>query len=241
MSPADSLLIAALLTLAAFIEGLLGFGFGIVAMAGLTLTFDLVHAAGLVNLASLALGGMLFWRLRAHVLRPVVGRIAPWLLGGVLLGVLALRSLDGALLVRALGVVVITAAAWNLSGRALHVPQTITGDALAGVLSGVFGGAFNTGGPPLIAYVYSRPGAPEMLKGTLQALFLCTSVARIPLAAAQGLLDASMVVHGALAVPFVAAGQRLGVALSERLAGHQFRRLAWGGLGALGVVLLLRG
>jgi hypothetical protein len=241
MDPADSVLAVVLVGAASFIAGLFGFGFGIVATAGLSLSMALVDAANLVNLASPFVTASLFWQLRHAVQRRVVLRITPWLLAGVALGVFALTALDGAVMVRALGVLVVAAAAWNLSGRALRVPESVLADALAGVASGVFGGAFNSGGPPLIAYVYSRPGSLAALKGTLQALFLVSSFARMGFAALQGLFDGSMWSSAALAIPFAVAGQYAGHALSERIESASFRRLAWLGLGALGVVLLVRG
>jgi uncharacterized membrane protein YfcA len=219
---------------------MLGFGFGLIAMSGLTLAFDLVHAAGLVNLAGLVIGIRLTWGLRRHVLGAVVRRVAPWLLGGVVLGVVALRALDPAWLVRSLAGVVIAVATWNLFGRTLELRPSGWADAVAGSLSGLFGGAFNTGGPPLILYVYSFPASPEVLKGTVQALFLISTLARIPLAASQGLLDGAMVWHAALATPVVVAGQVAGLGLASRLGHAQFRRLAWAGLGLLGAALLLR-
>jgi len=241
MSP-DGVLVTSLLVLfASFVAGLFGFGFGIVATAGLALTTDLVHAANVVNLASPFVTASLFWQLRGHVAWPAVRRIAPWLLAGVVAGVFALASIDGRVLVRVLGVFVIAVSIWNLSARPLRVPETLLGDAVAGGLSGLFGGAFNSGGPPLIAYVYSRPGSPEQLKATLQALFLCSSFARMAVAAAQGVMERSVLSEAALATPFAIAGQYAGHALSARLSAERFRRLAWAGLLALGVVLGVRG
>jgi len=241
MSP-DGVLVTSLLVLfASFVAGLFGFGFGIVATAGLSLTMDLVHAANLVNLASPFVTASLFWQLRGHVAWGPVRRIAPWLLAGVAAGVLALASLDARVLVRALGAVVVAISLWNLSARPLRVPETRLSDAVAGGLSGLFGGAFNSGGPPLIAYVYSRPGTPDQLKATLQALFLCSTFARMAFASAQGVMERSVLWEATLATPFALAGQYVGNALSARLPSERFRRLAWAGLLALGVVLGVRG
>ena len=156
-------------------------------------------------------------------------------------GVFTLAAIEGRLLVRVLGAFVVVISLWNLSARPLRVPETLLGDAVTGTLSGLFGGAFNSGGPPLIAYVYSRPGTPRQLKATLQALFLCSTLARLAIASAQGVMSGDVLGQAALATPFALAGQYAGNALSERLSGERFRRLAWTGLLALGVVLGLRG
>jgi hypothetical protein len=241
MLPDGAWLDAAIVLFASFLAGLFGFGFGITATAGLSLTMPLVHAANVVNLASPFVTASLFWQLRAHVAWRSVRRIAPWLALGVVVGVFALARFDGSLLVRVLGAFVIAVSLWNLSARSLHVPESPLGDAVAGGLSGLFGGAFNSGGPPLIAYVYGRPGSPDQLKATLQALFLVSTFARMAIASGQGLMQASVLAEAALATPFAVAGQYFGHALSSRLSGERFRRLAWAGLLGLGVVLLGRG
>jgi uncharacterized membrane protein YfcA len=241
MLPDGALATSLLVLFASFVAGFFGFGFGITATAGLSLTMDLVHAANVVNIASPFVTASLFWRLREHVAWTPVRRIAPWLVAGVVGGVIALATFEGSLLVRILGIFVIAVSVWNLSARPLHVPQSTLGDAVAGGLSGLFGGAFNSGGPPLIAYVYSRPGTPSELKATLQALFLCSTFARMAIASTQGVMTPSVLWDAALATPFAIAGQFAGNALSSRLSGERFRRSAWLGLLALGSVLAVRG
>jgi uncharacterized membrane protein YfcA len=241
MLPDGALATSLLVLFASFVAGFFGFGFGITATAGLSLTMDLVHAANVVNVASPFVTASLFWQLRSHVAWLSVRRIAPWLIAGVIAGVIALATLDGRLLVRALGAFVVVVSFWNLSARPLRVPESTLGDAIAGGLSGVFGGAFNSGGPPLIAYVYSRPGTPSQLKATLQALFLCSALARMAIAGAQGVMTRSALHDAALATPFALAGQYAGHAFASRLSGERFRRLAWLGLLALGALLGVRG
>ena len=52
---ADALGVALFLFVASLVQGFLGFGFGIVAMTGLTVSHDLLHASGVVNLGGIAL------------------------------------------------------------------------------------------------------------------------------------------------------------------------------------------
>jgi uncharacterized membrane protein YfcA len=241
MPDAGALATSLLLLFSAFVAGFFGFGFGITATAGLSLTMPLVHAANVVNLASPFVTASLFWQLRAHVGWRAVRRIGGWLVLGVAAGVLALSALDGRLLVRALGVLVVVVSLWNLSARPLRVPESTWGDAISGGLSGLFGGAFNSGGPPLIAYVYSRPGTPEQLKATLQALFLVSTLARMAIASGRGVMTADALWDACLATPFAIAGQYAGHALSARLSAERFRRVAWLGLLALGAALAARG
>jgi uncharacterized membrane protein YfcA len=240
--PADgTLAVCALVGFASLLAGFFGFGFGITATAGLSLAMPLVHAANVVNVASPFVTASLFWQLRAHVRWRAVRRIAPWLALGVAAGVFALARFDGRLLVRVLGGFVVAVSLWNLSARPLRVPESRLADAVAGGLSGVFGGAFNSGGPPLIAYVYSQTGSPDQWKATLQALFLVSTLSRMAIASSQGVMTADVLWQAGLSTPFAVAGQYLGHALAGRLPAARFRRVAWLGLLALGVVLGVRG
>ena len=240
----DASLIVSLLALAfaAGVQGLLGFGFGIVAMTLLAFGFDLVHASGVVNLTGLVVTVSMLWRLRGAVLWNVAGRIVPWIALGVFAGVTALGTLDRDVMLRSLGAVVVGLAAWNLTAPRLATrepPRWL--DAVVGVIGGSLGGAFNTGGPPIIAHLYRRQEGPDALRGTLQVLFLSISTLRAPIAWSQGLMEAEVWRHAAWGIPLVLLGQWAGAALGARLPVERFRPVAWAALGLLGVVLLIRG
>ena len=234
-------LAAAILGIAAVTQGFFGFGFGIIAMTGLTLSADVVHAAGVVNVTGIALTSSLVLRLRRGVLWPLMARVVPPLLVGVAVGVLALGALDRGVLVRLLGVTVVGIAIWNLVSPRLQQRESRAQDLAAGLLAGLLGGAFNTGGPPLVAHLYRRGEAPESLKATVQALFLTMGASRLPIAASQGLMSGAVWRDALLAVPVVVAGSYAGLALARRLPAERFRRACWVGLGGLGAALLVIG
>ena len=230
------------LAFAAGVQGFLGFGFGIVAMTILAFGFDLVHASGVVNLTALFVTVGMLWRLRDAVLWRVAARMVPWIALGVLAGVTALGTLDRDIMLRSLGIVVIGLAAWNLIAPRLATREPpIWIDAGVGMLGGALGGAFNTGGPPIIAHLYRRREGADALRGTLQVLFLSISVLRAPVAWSQGLMEAPVWSHAAWGIPAVLLGQWVGAALGARLPADRFRPVAWAALALLGFVLVVRG
>ncbi len=231
----------AILATAALTQGFFGFGFGIIAMTGLTLSQDVIHAAGVVNVTGLALTGSLFLRLRREVLWRVLRPLVPALLVGVAIGVTALSRLDGALLVRLLGATIVAIALWNLASPRLHPTESRLRAAAMGLLAGLLGGAFNTGGPPLVAYLYARHEAILALKATVQATFFVLGLTRLPLAIGQGLIDAAVWRDALVAAPLVVLASLTGVALAGRVASERFRNAAWIALAGLGAALLLSG
>ncbi len=229
------------LGLAALVQGVFGFGFGIVAMALLTMTHDLAWASGIVNLSNFVLLGIILGRLRGATLWRVVVRLIPGIVVGLVAGTAALAWADRGLLVRLLGATIVAVAAWNLAGLRPAARESLLADTVAGVAGGFLSGAFNTGGPPVVARLYARPEPPEQLKVTIQVLFLLMSALRVPAVAAQGLFG-DAVVRGALAgAPMVALGTLLGLSLARRIDPDRFRRACWGALGLLGAALLVTG
>jgi uncharacterized membrane protein YfcA len=236
---ADAIPSLAILLAAALIQGFFGFGFGIVAMSGLTLTQDLVHAAGVVNITGILSISWVAFQLRQHLLRRLALRMLPPMLVGVLVGVTALRHIERDLMVSILGVSVLGISVWNLARPHLRPNESPRLDRAVALLGGLLGGAFNTGGPPIIIHLYRRPENPEALKATILWLFLAISLSRLPMAAAQGLIDESIWADAALAAPAVVAGVVIGVALARRIHPDRFRRACWIALGLLGIVLLV--
>jgi uncharacterized membrane protein YfcA len=236
----ELLLAISILVAAATVQGFLGFGFGMAAMTGLTFTHDIVHASGVVNLTGGVLTAVMVWQLRAHVAWPTVRRIVPALVVGVAIGVFALGTVDKHLMVQILGATVVGIAVWNLLAPQLHEHASLGADLAAGFLGGVLGGAFNTGGPPLIAHLYRRAAAPVELKATIQCIFLGISVSRAPIAAASGLMGGGVWRDALAALPLAFLGLWAGHRLSHRLSPERFRRTAWIGLGVLGALLFLR-
>jgi uncharacterized membrane protein YfcA len=236
---ADAIPDLAILLAAALLQGFFGFGFGIVAVSGLTLTQDLVHATGVVNITGILLTSWIAFQLRRRLLRRLTLRMLPPALVGVLVGVTALQQIERDLMVSILGGSILVISMWNLARPRLSGSQSPLLDGAMALLGGLLGGAFNTGGPPLIVHLYRRPEDPEALKATLQTLLLAMGLARLPMAAAQGLLDESIWIDAATMAPAAVAGVVLGIALARRIPPERFRRACWVGLGLLGIGLLV--
>lgn len=237
--PSDLAATAAIVLTGALAQGFLGFGFAVVAMIGLTLSRDLLHAAGVVNLTGILAAGSVLFALRREVLWGPALRILPGLLVGVVLGVLALGSLDRDFMVRALGVTIIAISLWNLRKPRLQSGETPLWDGVTGLVGGLLGGAFNTGGPAIVARLYRRADPPQALKATNQLIFLTMGLMRLPTASVQGQIPPAIWIEAAVAAPVLLAGIYAGIRLSRRVSPTHFRRVSWLALGAMGGILVL--
>jgi uncharacterized membrane protein YfcA len=229
---------AAILTAGALIQGFLGFGFAIVAMAGLTLSRDLLHAAGVVNLTGILVAASVLAALRREILWQPALRMIPGVLVGVVLGVSALGALDRDFMVRALGITIVAISLWNLRTPPPQRGEAPIWDGVTGLLGGLLGGAFNTGGPAIVAHLYRRPDPPGAVKATNQLIFLTMGLARLPTATAQGQMNSSIWIEAAIMAPILVTGLLIGIRLGHRVSPAQFRRVSWLALGAMGAALV---
>lgn len=231
--------IAALIMLAAFIQGVLGFGFGMVSMATVPLLIGVKETVPVVACVGLMLNVVLLVQLRdALVLAQLRTMVAGGLLG-IPLGVLFLQHANPQVLLGLLGGLLLGLALWLGRRTALRQRSPWVG-MLAGLCGGVLGGAFNTGGPPVIAYVSSHPWPPRQMRATLQAYFFLLSTVQLSLFAANGMLSTDNALHSlGLLIP-LAVGALLGDHFSSRLPPERFRLLVRIGLAILGIVMISR-
>ncbi|MBD8065889.1 sulfite exporter TauE/SafE family protein [Devosia sp. PTR5] len=178
--------------LAAYIQTMTGFAFGLLMMAGIAMLnlIPLPDAAVVVGLLTLINAIQMLargWRDVAwDQFRLIIGPSLMMLVGGYwLLEYLADTNLDGLRLL--LGVVIIGASI-QLSLRP-HPRQHLSRPpsfVVAGALAGILGGMFSTAGPPLIYHMYRQPLPHAVVRQTLVLVFAINAVLRLVLVGVSG-------------------------------------------------------
>ena len=233
--------IAGAILLAGFVQGALGFGFGLTAMALLPLLLGVKGAVPVVAVYGGLVNTILLVRFRHHLdLRAAAPLVAGTFLG-IPVGVWLLRSLDPSILTLTLGVLV--------GGYVLHavrqggrVPElgSIWGGGL-GLVSGVLGGAFSTGGPPAVVWVSSKPWGPPQIRATLLATFTVIGWVQVGLFLATGMVETQVFEIGAFLLPAAAIGSFLGARTGDRIAPERFKKVMLGALAIVALSFVLRG
>lgn len=237
------LALASTALLAAFVEGLSGFGFGLVSMALLPMVLPIEQAVPMVGAWSLSLNLVNAWSRRAQVR---AGRVLPLVLAalpGIPLGLLFLTRAPEALVQAVLGLVILGYIALSRRRRRDPGPRPpSTGLAiLAGLFGGALGGAFNTSGPPVVLYLSSRGWTKEETVGSMQVYFAVASTLAFLGFLSFGLYTAEVRERLVPAFPAAWLGLWLGTRLNARVSPLAFTRLVLGLLGVMGLVFLVRG
>jgi hypothetical protein len=237
-----TLILVAIMFLGSAIQGATGFGFGLFAVAAMSLFESLTVTTPLLAVLNVPVTIYVFWKLRHSVVWSRLAVIIAATLVGIPIGVFVLVNWPQALLMRVLGVVLILAglrsAVATRNGnapRAEACPESRWPDVvlqlLVGLSVGALGGAFNTGGPPIIAYMYCRPWSKEERTAGLQAVFVINLAMRIVTMSCAGLYNVALLKTAAICLPGAVLGMFVGHAL--------FRRVPARGLELFVVVFLL--
>ena len=212
---------------AAYVQTLTGFAFGLVMMGAIALVglLPLPDAAAMVGMLTLINATQMLvqggWReVALRELRLILGASPPSLfVGYALLEWLADTRPD--LLKIGLGLVImLSSLQLAIRPAALAKPSSDASFVGFGVISGLMSGLFATGGPPLVYLLFRQPFRHERTRETLVTAFGTAQAVRLVVVVASGNLPSLSPVALALAIPTVMlmtyAARRWPPSLSQR-------------------------
>jgi uncharacterized membrane protein YfcA len=235
LAPEDLLLAGGIVLIAYFIRGISGFGSGLIAVPLLALFLPLTFVVPMILITDFSAALVLGTRTRRHARWGEILPLLPFSLTGITAGVTLLVSLPKPPLLAALGVFVLLFGLRSVLN--LHGTRTVSRRwaVPAGLLGGVVGALFGTGGPPYVIYLNHRLHDKGELRATFSGLFILEGGLRIVSFVIAGLfLNISLLFAILAALPLVALGLFLGNHVHVGLAPTQMQRL-------LGALLLVSG
>lgn len=222
--PGVWLSLAALL-LAGVVQGSSGFGFSLVSVGLMAMALGDAKAAAIIPVfPNLALCLFMMARYIRHLR---VRLIVPFLCGsltGVPLGVLFLERLDEIWVMVGIGVVLVGSGSYALLPKEhrrdwhpvwLGVPS--------GLASGGLAGAFNTGGPPAVAFMSNLSLDRYQFVSTLQFAFVIAGIMRVGSLAARQMYTEQILVIGLVGIIAALVGCLGGNWVLHRISDKQLR------------------
>jgi uncharacterized membrane protein YfcA len=230
-------------TLAGFVQGLTGFGFGMVAMGLLPAVIGLGEAQAVATLTGIAACATRTTVSLEHV-RWRANAAGLWLgtAIGVPLGFMLHTSLDHDLVLRLLGLTICLLVMFEMlvaRRYAVRLPEWMGWG--VGLFSGSLSGAFNVGGPPLVAYIYDRPWTKDEQVATLNGVFIASGLVRFGMLVVHDQLHAETWTSAAWAVGPMLAAILCGTWLLKFIPQQRLRRGVYLALLAIGGRYLIVG
>lgn len=209
MSPAVLAAFLVLAGLSAYVQTLTGFAFGLIMMGAVALAnlMPLPDAAAIIGALTLVNAAQMLSRGWRHVAwrewRLVMIASTPMVVVGFLaLQWLAAERLDALRLVLA-AVILVASVQILKTPKPEAAPPRDASYVAAGLASGLMGGLFSTGGPPVIYRLYTSHLPLVTIRETLVAIFAVNATMRLSLVFGTGFQPPTSAWSGLLAVPVV--------------------------------------
>lgn len=226
-------LILAVIGLASYVQAVIGFGIALIVM-GVVSSLNLMSiydAAIIVSLIAMVNTATSLMKNRSAVRWREVGVSLVFSLPALALGLYLLDVLSGShlsILRVVLGITILASGLMLLKPpRAGAVISGLPSFALFGALSGVLGGMFSTGGPPVVFQFYRQPLALPVIRDSLLTLFLAGSTMRSVMVAVTDGIEVRLLVLTAIALPVVVLCSMLGRKYPPRVSETRLRQMVF--------------
>jgi hypothetical protein len=215
---------SAAIFLAAIVRGFSGFGFSLLSITAIALILPVKQIVPSIFLLEIAASINLI----PGIWREIHWRSLTWLMVGYVIGlpvgVAALIHAPQAPAQIVLGIFVIGTAILMLRGFRLEKTPGAPASTATGITSGVLNGAFGIGGPPVVLFYFSTPGAAAIGRASIIFFFLFTDALGVGYFATQGIVTVQSFVQAALWLPALLIGVWLGAHGFRRMNEQVFRR-----------------
>jgi uncharacterized membrane protein YfcA len=226
-------IVTTVVAIAAALQAGTGMGLALFAAPLLALV-DPALVPGPMLCAVVALSVAVGWRERVFIDRRVLGLALSGLLGGSVVGALALVVLAGMHLAAIFAAAILATVLLSVLG--LHPRASVTALLIAGAAAGILGTLFGVHGPPIALVLQHEP--PERLRATLCAFFAVGCVISLLALAIVGAFGVSQIGAGLQLMPGAAIGFVCAPILS-RVIDRRRARIAVLTISSLSAVALL--
>ena len=217
--------VSGILVIAATIQGVAGFGFMLIAAAGLIQIYPAQLIVPGLALIYIPLGIAQTIQVRREIDKHLLGAWVISALVGVLPGTLVLTFVDTLTMKRGIGLLmVILAVLLKIRpGRPFRNERVARWG--AGVLSGALGASTSVAGPPIVLIAIKQRWEVESFRASLLAYFTVLCIVITGVHSQHGLVTSQTVTWSASGIPGIAVGFLAATWMRGRVQDENFRRL----------------
>ena len=226
-----TILFALIIAFAFFVQGIIGFGAGLIAIPLLSRLLPVQDAVTVLILFQFLMGGLIFVTYKDAAWPLIKSLIWPITIG-LIIGFTILKYVPGDI-IRAILAVYILVHLLRTHTRFDPFKEAIErgGAKLAGALGGVLQGSIGGGGPPFALLFKEHTQSPSALRASIIAVFFFMNIPRLGAAFISGMMTSDILWMGATALPGFLFAMILGQYLHNKVPQKIF-------MGAVDVILL---
>ena len=215
---------ATILTIAYLVRGIAGFGSGLIAIPLLALYVPLTLVVPLVVFLDYVASASHGLKDRLHVQWKELRPLLPFSVIGVVAGIYLFKTIDAVLLANGLGLFVIFYALYTLFNNKESGGATSSlWAAPIGLLGGLIGTMFGTGGPFYVVYLKHRGLSKTEFRATFATIFLLDGAVRLIGYLSSGYFNTEWLMLTAVALPIMAIGLYIGGHIHTRISARTFQ------------------
>lgn len=235
------ILIAFMSFLAGIVQGVTGFGAGIVIMMALPHYFAMIECAAMVSAIALPLCVFMLLRYRQEI--EIEKALMPTFLYMIVCSVTINFSMtaDPVIIQKIFGVFMIMLSIYYLffSGTKKNQQLSFKAGLFCIIVSGICDGLFGIGGPLMVIYFLCNTNSVRAYLGTLQLFFCINSVYTTGFRIFKGILTSEHVIYVFFGAAGILAGLYFANKIVDRLNPEMIRKLTYIMIGVSGVVNLV--
>jgi hypothetical protein len=233
--------LATIVTAAGFLQGLTGFGFGLMALPLMSLFVPIKTIIPLIIILTLFINLTLTIQLWSAVRLKTVGPLFMAAIPGIYIGVYLLTQISSDSLTIIVGMLTVGFALYQLLATPVPRELGLLATICTGLASGILSSSISTAGPPVIIYTTIQPWSKDKAKATLGSYFLIVGIATVAVHALNGIITEPVLTYSAYLLPALIVGTLAGTWLYSRIADERYRKLAIILVLLLGVMMLIKG
>jgi len=207
-----------------FVQTIAGFAATLVALPILLLVMNLQDAIALLAIFHLIFSLILIRKNYAQVDKRVAVEIIIGGTIGLFIGIQVLKLGDPDLLKQLLGIFIVTYAVHAFAKQEKSIVQKKAHYILT-LLGGFFSGLYAAGGPLFAVYIYNRINKATVIRATLIGAFMALNIFRIPMLAANKLIDIRVLHYSLAAFPLFLVAIYFGDKMHSKINEELFKKI----------------
>ena len=232
--------VIAVIFISTLVTSTLGFGLGLISMPLLAFFIDIKTATPLIAIVGTVMAFFIFIRNWKEVNFRSIWKLILACLAGLPIGLYFLKGADDAVMKTILAILIILFALYSLLSRVQVAMKAEWPSFGFGLLSGVFGAAYNIPAPTVMIYATLKKWPPTVFRTTLFSFFFPSSVIIVASHFITGLVTQPVLYYSALSLPFVIFSTIIGGILNRRIPAERFNNIVYLGLLLIGCFLLFK-